>query len=122
MITKPDRRVVRASRKNRIRGKVKGTASRPRLAVYRSSQHIYAQVIDDTLGKTLVAASSIDPDLKKSISNGATIEAATVVGAKVAEKAKAAGIELVVYDRGGFLYHGRVKALAEAARGAGLQF
>jgi len=122
MITKNDRRDVRAKRRVRIRGKVSGTTERPRLAVFRSSKHIYAQVIDDLRGHTLVSASSNDPDLRKQIKSGATVEAATVVGASLAEKAKAAGIELVVFDRGGNLYHGRIKALADAARGAGLLF
>ena len=120
MITKPDRREVRASRRVRIRGKVEGSAERPRLAVYRSNKHIYVQIIDDEKATTLVAASSKDPDLK--LGTGANIDAAKAVGKLIADKAKAAGIEAVVYDRGGFLYHGRIKALADAAREGGLLF
>jgi large subunit ribosomal protein L18 len=122
MISKRDRRDVRAKRRVRIRGKLSGSAERPRLAVFRSNQHIYAQVIDDSNGTTLVSASSLDPDLRGKISNGGTVEAATTVGTAIAEKCKSKGIEFVVYDRGGNLYHGRVKALADAARGAGLLF
>jgi large subunit ribosomal protein L18 len=95
---------------------------RPRLSVYRSGRHIYAQVIDDTQGHTLVAASSLDKDIQGSGASGADIASATKVGSLVAERAKQAGIDQVVFDRGGYLYHGRVKALADAAREAGLQF
>ncbi len=109
-------------RHERLRKGIEGTAERPRLAVFRSQQHIYAQVIDDTAGRTLVSASTLDPELKKELANGRTVEAAAKVGAVVAERAKAKGIEKVVYDRGGFLYHGRIAALAEAAREAGLEF
>lgn len=109
-------------RHERLRKGIEGTAERPRLAVFRSQQHIYAQVIDDTAGRTLVSASTLDPELKKELANGRTVEAAAKVGAAVAERAKAKGIEKVVYDRGGFLYHGRIAALAEAAREAGLEF
>jgi large subunit ribosomal protein L18 len=122
MIRKPDRREGRAKRRVRIRGKLSGSAQRPRLAVFRSNQHIYAQVIDDVAGTTLVAASSLDPDLRGKIANGGTVEAATQVGTAIAEKCKSKGIDAVVYDRGGNLYHGRIKALADAARGAGLLF
>lgn len=106
----------------RLRKGIDGTAERPRLAVFRSQQHIYAQVIDDTVGRTLVSASTLDPELKKELANGRTVEAAAKVGVAVAERAKAKGISKVVYDRGGFLYHGRIAALAEAAREAGLEF
>lgn len=109
-------------RHERLRKGIEGTAERPRLAVYRSQQHIYAQVIDDTAGRTLVSASTLDPELKKELANGRTVEAATKVGSVLAERAKAKGIDKVVYDRGGFLYHGRIAALAEAAREAGLEF
>ena len=109
-------------RHERLRKGIEGTAERPRLAVFRSQQHIYAQVIDDTAGRTLVSASTLDPELKKELANGRTVEAATKVGAVIAERAKAKGIDKVVYDRGGFLYHGRIAALAEAAREAGLEF
>lgn len=109
-------------RHERLRKGIAGTAERPRLAVFRSQQHIYAQVIDDTAGRTLVSASTLDPELKKELANGRTVDAAAKVGAVVAERAKAKGIDKVVYDRGGFLYHGRIAALAEAAREAGLEF
>ncbi|GHD58876.1 50S ribosomal protein L18 [Thalassobaculum fulvum] len=95
---------------------------RPRLSVFRSSKHIYAQVIDDAEGRTLVAASSLDKDLKGRIKTGADKSAAEEVGKLVAERAKAAGLDEVVFDRGGYIYHGRVKALADAARDAGLKF
>ncbi len=104
----------------RIRKKISGTASHPRLSVYRSNVAIYAQVIDDRSGKTLVAASSLEKDLKGS--KGPKAELSRLVGKAIAVKAKAAGIETVVFDRGGYLYHGRVKALAEGAREGGLKF
>lgn len=103
----------------RIRNRVKGSAERPRLAVFRSLKHIYAQVIDDRTGRTLAAASSAE---KNSTANGGNVAGAKEIGKLVAERAKAAGIAKVVFDRGGFLYHGRIKALAEAAREAGLEF
>jgi len=106
----------------RVRTRVEGTPERPRLCVYRSLDHIYAQVIDDRSGKTLVAASSIDGESKKNLKGGGNIAAAKVIGKTVAERAKAAGVTKVVFDRGGYKYHGRVKALADAAREAGLQF
>ncbi|MGH9138365.1 MAG: 50S ribosomal protein L18 [Acidimicrobiales bacterium] len=110
----------RTRRHRRVRKKVRGTSERPRLAVFRSNRHIYAQVIDDIAGRTLAAASTAEPSLR----GGATgnIDAAKQVGALVAERSKAAGIEQVVFDRGGFLYHGRVAAVADAARQAGLEF
>jgi large subunit ribosomal protein L18 len=109
-------------RHSRVRKDVQGSTERPRLAVFRSLQHIYAQVIDDTEQHTLVAASSLEPELKSKLSGGGNITAATEVGKLIAERAKAKGIELVVFDRGGNLYHGRVQALADAAREAGLNF
>jgi len=109
-------------RHRRIRNKVAGTPERPRLAVFRSNQHIYVQVIDDTAQHTLVAASTLEPELRSQLSSGATRDSSTAVGKLVAERAIAQGIEQVVFDRGGNLYHGRIKALAEAAREAGLQF
>ncbi|MEN9233600.1 MAG: 50S ribosomal protein L18 [Gloeomargarita sp. DG02_4_bins_56] len=110
-------------RHRRIRKQVVGTPERPRLAVFRSHQHIYAQVIDDTRHHTLVAAASVEPALRQELANnGATCEASRKVGQLVAERALAQGIQRVVFDRGGNLYHGRVKALAEAARAAGLDF
>jgi large subunit ribosomal protein L18 len=107
---------------DRVRTKVSGTPERPRLCVYRSLDHIYTQVIDDRSGKTLVSASSLDSETKKNLKGGGNIAAAKVIGKAVAERAKAAGITKVVFDRGGYKYHGRVKALADAAREAGLQF
>jgi large subunit ribosomal protein L18 len=106
----------------RVRQRVEGTTERPRLCVYRSLGHIYAQVIDDRAGKTLVSASSVDKETKKNLKGGGNIAAAKVIGKAIAERAKAAGVVKVVFDRGGYKYHGRVKALADAAREAGLQF
>lgn len=106
----------------RVRTIVEGTPERPRLCVYRSLEHIYAQVIDDRTRKTLVSASSVDGETKKSLKGGGNVAAAKVVGKVIADRAKAAGIVKVVFDRGGYKYHGRVKALADAAREAGLQF
>ncbi len=112
-----DRKAARAKRHRRVRVRVSGTPERPRLAVYRSLNHIYAQVVDDTTGRTLAAASTLQ--LKTGSNNS---EAAAAVGRAIAQKASQAGIKKVVFDRGGFLYHGRVKALADAAREAGLEF
>jgi large subunit ribosomal protein L18 len=106
----------------RVRTRVEGTEERPRLCVYRSLGHIYAQVIEDRTGRTLVSASSIDKEMKKQMKGGGNVAAAKVIGKAVAERAKAAGIEKVVFDRGGYKYHGRIRALAEAAREAGLKF
>jgi large subunit ribosomal protein L18 len=106
----------------RIRQRITGTSDRPRLSVFRSHNHIYAQVIDDSAHHTLVAASTLDPELKGSFTSGGSCEASVKVGQLVAQRALEKGIEKVVFDRGGKLYHGRVKALAEAAREAGLQF
>ena len=103
----------------RIRKKVAGTAARPRLAVHYSNQHVYAQVIDDVAGRTLVSASTLDKSFESAASN---VESAAKVGALLAERAKAANVSAVVFDRGGHLYHGKIKALADAAREAGLQF
>jgi len=106
----------------RVRTKVSGTPERPRLSVYRSVGHIYAQVIDDRSSHTLVSASSIDKEVKKGLKGGGNIASAKAVGKIIAERAKASGVVKVVFDRGGYKYHGRVKALADAAREAGLQF
>ena len=114
--------LARQRRHTRVRRKVAGTSERPRLNVFRSSTHIYAQVIDDLAGHTLAAASDTDKDLAKTITGKSKTERAALVGAAVAERAKAAGVSLVVFDRGGYKYHGRVKALADAAREAGLGF
>ena len=119
MIRRTAKKEVRARIHKRIRRALRGTAERPRLAVFRSVAHIYAQVIDDTQGKTLVAASSVDKENKVS---GGNVAAAKSIGKRVAERAKEKGITRVVLDRGGYQYHGRVKALADAARAAGLEF
>jgi large subunit ribosomal protein L18 len=111
-----------ARRHRRVRGKVSGTAERPRLAVHRTNAHIYAQVIDDRSGRTLASASSVDPEIKGSLKSGSNIDAAKVVGEVVGRRAAEAGVTEVVFDRGGRLYHGRVKALADGARSAGLTF
>jgi large subunit ribosomal protein L18 len=113
---------VRMRIHERIRKKLDGSQARPRLAVYRSNKHIYAQVIDDSKGATLTAASTLDVDTKKELKQGGNIAAAKAVGKLVAQRAKEKGIENVLFDRGGYIYHGRVKALAEAAREAGLKF
>ena len=112
----------RRIRRYRIRKRVVGSAERPRLSVFRSAKHIYAQVIDDAKGVTLAAASSLDPDLRKGIKTGADVDAAKAVGKLVAERAVKAGVKEVVFDRGGYMFHGRVKALADAAREGGLSF
>ncbi|MFN0145579.1 MAG: 50S ribosomal protein L18 [Dehalococcoidia bacterium] len=116
------RREARERRHARVRKGVDGTSQRPRLNVFRSSTHIYAQVIDDVAGRTLAAASDIDKALAGDIAGKSKTERAVAVGKAVAERAKAAGVELVVFDRGGYKYHGRVRALADAAREAGLGF
>ena len=122
MLTKITKNEKRGHIHERIRKKLRGTAERPRLNVYRSLNHIYVQVIDDLNGKTLVSASSNDGKTKESLKGGGNVSAAKAVGKIIAERAKAAGIEKVVFDRGGYKYHGRVKALADAAREAGLKF
>jgi large subunit ribosomal protein L18 len=118
MITKTQKNQKRTRIHDRIRKKIDGTQERPRLSIYRSTAHIYAQIIDDRKGTTLVAASTVEAKKK----TGGNLASAKEVGKAVADKAKAKGITKVVFDRGGYLYHGRVKALAEAAREAGLQF
>ena len=119
MIKRPDTNAQRIKRHKRVRSKVSGTPERPRLCVFRSEKHIYAQVIDDVNGVTLVSASSVEKDFEGLGSNKA---AARKVGVTVAERAKAKGIENVVFDRGGYVYHGRVQELAEGAREGGLEF
>jgi len=121
MIKKVDTRAARHKRHRRIRVKVSGTAERPRLSVFRSLVHIYAQVIDDAQGATLVAAATTEPDVRGQL-EGDKSARARAIGRLVAERARAKGISRVVFDRGGYLYHGRVKALADAAREAGLEF
>lgn len=120
MIKKTDRNVVRKARHARVREKVSGTASIPRLNVFKSNQNIFAQLIDDEKAVTLVSASSIDKELK--LENGSNVESATKVGALLAKRAKDKKIKQVVFDRGGYLYHGRVEALADSARENGLEF
>ncbi len=122
MITKSDKNKARLKRHLRVRKKIQGTAERPRLNIFRSSKHMYAQLIDDVKGVTLAAASTQDKELREGISNGGNTEAARQVGALIAARAKAQSIQQGVFDRGGYLYHGRVKALADAAREAGLEF
>lgn len=117
MITKPDKNKVRRKRHARVRNRISGTAERPRLNVFRSNTHIYAQLIDDVAGVTLASASSNDKEI-----TGTKVEQATAVGKLIAERGTAKDIKAVVFDRGGYLYHGRVKALAEAARENGLEF
>ncbi len=119
MIKRPDTRGQRIKRHNRVRGKISGTAERPRLNVFRSKANIYAQIIDDVTGNTLVSASTVEKAFE---GNGGNCDAAKKIGAVVAERALQKGIEEVVFDRGGYIYHGRVKALAEGAREAGLKF
>lgn len=116
------RETMRRRRRVRVRGRVTGTAARPRLNVYRSLSNIFAQVIDDASGHTLAQASTIDAELKAKLEGKKKLEQAQVVGAAVAERALAKGLKAVVFDRAGYRYHGRVKALADAARGAGLEF
>jgi len=118
MIQKKDRNLARVRRHKRLRQKISGTPECPRLSVFKSNANIHCQIIDDTKGETLVACSSVSLKLK----NGGNIEAAKEVGTKIAELAKAKNIENVVFDRGGYVYHGRIKAVAEAAREAGLKF
>ena len=119
MISKPDKNKLRLKRHKRIRGKISGTAERPRLSIFRSNKNIYAQLIDDVAGVTLASASSLD----ENVSEDATkVEQATAVGKAIAEAAKAKNISTVVFDRSGYLYHGRIQALADAARENGLEF
>ena len=123
MIKKPEKKQIRNRIHKRIRRKLSGTAARPRLAIFRSEAHIYAQVIDDVAGATVVSASTVDKSAKgdKAVKGG-NVAAAKAIGKLVAERAKEKGIKSVVFDRGGYQYHGRVKALADAAREAGLEF
>ncbi|MFZ0739092.1 MAG: 50S ribosomal protein L18 [Candidatus Acidiferrales bacterium] len=126
MATVPVKRLSRSAHRerlhSRLRRKISGSTERPRLCVFRSARHIQAQVIDDQKGRTLAAAGSLDGEVRKQIKGGGNIAAAKIVGKAIAERAKKAGVEKVVFDRGGYQYHGRIKALAEAAREAGLQF
>jgi large subunit ribosomal protein L18 len=122
MITKPDRKLTRVKRHMRIRRRLIGSTERPRLCIYRSNKHIYAQIVDDSSAKTLVFAGTLDPELKGKLPKTWDREAAKSVGELIAKRAKDAGIGAVVFDRGGYIYHGRIAAVAEAARAAGLNF
>ncbi|MDR3092144.1 MAG: 50S ribosomal protein L18 [Clostridiales bacterium] len=122
MIKKASRKEARVKRHYRLRNKISGTSDCPRLCVFRSSRHIYAQIIDDTAGNTIAAASTMEKAVSAALKNTFNIEAAKAVGAAVAQKAAAKGVKAVVFDRGGYLYHGKVKALADSARAAGLEF
>ncbi|MGN0153108.1 MAG: 50S ribosomal protein L18 [Lachnospiraceae bacterium] len=122
MIKKESRSKVRAKKHLRIRNRFSGTAERPRLAVFRSNNHMYAQIIDDTVGNTLVSASTVQKEVKAEIEKTDNVDAAAYLGKVIAERALEKGIKTVVFDRGGFIYQGKVKALADAAREAGLEF
>ena len=122
MVNKQSRSEIRVKKHNRMRNRFAGTAERPRLAVFRSNNHMYAQIIDDTVGNTLVAASTMDKDVKAACEKTNNVDAAAQVGTAIAKKALEKGITTVVFDRGGFIYSGKVKALADAAREAGLEF
>ena len=122
MFKKESRTAIREKKHMKIRNRFAGTPERPRLAVFRSNSHMYAQIIDDTVGNTLVAASTLDKDVKSELENTDTVEAAAYLGKVIAKKALDKGIKTVVFDRGGFIYQGKIQALAEAAREAGLEF
>jgi len=122
MLKQVSKEVRRQRVHRRIRARVRGVVAKPRLNVYRSLCHIYAQIVDDSRGATLVSASSVDKDMRRTLKNGGTVAAAKIVGEALAARAKTAGITHVIFDRGGYAYHGRIKALAEAARGGGLRF
>ena len=122
MVSKQSRQEVRVKKHMKIRNRFSGTAERPRLAVFRSNNHMYAQIIDDTVGKTLVAASTLEKDVKAELKKTNDVEAAAYLGKVIAERAIEKGIKDVVFDRGGFIYQGKIQALADAAREAGLNF
>ena len=122
MVRKESRTKIRVNKHKRVRNRFSGTAERPRLAVFRSNNHMYAQIIDDTVGNTLVSASTLDKDVKAELEKTNNLDAAAKLGTVIAKKALDKGISTVVFDRGGFIYAGKVKALAEAAREAGLDF
>ncbi|MCM1539810.1 MAG: 50S ribosomal protein L18 [Blautia sp.] len=122
MVSKKSRRDVRVKKHMRIRNRFSGTAERPRLAVFRSNNHMYAQIIDDTVGNTLVSASTVEKEIKGELEKTNNIDAAAYLGTVIAKRAQEKGITTVVFDRGGYIYHGKVAALAEAAREAGLKF
>ena len=122
MVSKKSRSVVRQTKHRRLRNTLAGTAERPRLAVFRSNNHMYVQVIDDTCGNTLVSASTLDADVKADLAKTNNVEAASKLGTVIAKKAQEKGIKEVVFDRGGYIYAGKIAALADAAREAGLEF
>ena len=122
MVSKKSRQEVRAKKHMKIRNRFSGTAERPRLAVFRSNNHMYAQIIDDTVGNTLVAASTLEKDVKAELQKTNNVDAAAYLGKVIAKKALDKGITTVVFDRGGFIYQGKIAALADAAREAGLEF
>ena len=122
MVSKKSRSEVRVNKHRKLRNRFSGTAERPRLAVFRSNNHMYAQIIDDTVGNTLVSASTLQKDVKAELEITNNVEAAAYLGTVIAKKAIEKGITSVVFDRGGFIYHGKIKALADAAREAGLNF
>lgn len=122
MIKKASRAAIRQNKHRRLRHRLSGTAATPRLCVFRSNKHMYAQIIDDTVGKTLVSASTLQKDVKAELANTDDVAAAAHLGTVIGKKALEAGITEVVFDRGGYIYHGKVKALADAAREAGLKF
>ena len=122
MVSKKSRSEVRVKKHNRLRNHLSGTTECPRLAVFRSDNHMYAQIIDDTVGKTLVAASTLEADIKKELEKTNNVDAAAYVGKVIGERAVEKGIKEVVFDRGGFIYQGKIAALADAAREAGLEF
>lgn len=122
MVNKESRQEVRVKKHRKLRNRFSGTAERPRLAVFRSNNHMYAQIIDDTVGKTIVAASTLEKDVKAELSKTNDVEAAAYLGKVIAKKAMDKGVKAVVFDRGGFLYQGKIAALADAAREAGLEF
>ena len=122
MVSKVSRQEVRVKKHKRLRNRFSGTAERPRLAVFRSNNHMYAQIIDDTVGNTLVAASTLEKDVKAELEKTNNVDAAAYLGKVIAQKALDKGIKTVVFDRGGFIYQGKIAALAEAAREAGLEF
>ena len=122
MVRKESRQKVRVKKHMRIRNRLSGTTERPRLAVFRSNNHMYAQIIDDTVGNTLVAASTVEKEVKAQLEKTNNVDAAAYLGTVIAKRAIEKGIDTVVFDRGGFLYHGKIAALADAAREAGLKF
>ena len=122
MVSKKSRSEVRVNKHRRLRNRFSGTAERPRLAVFRSNNHMYAQIIDDTVGKTLVSSSTLQKDVKAELEKTNNVDAAAYLGTVIAKRAIEKGINTVVFDRGGFIYQGKIKALADAAREAGLEF